>query len=427
MQEIARNKYFYYISFMLVASTFLPLVFNNLPPYIRSHHLWTIVWIVSLILFYPNIFFNKGLAYVLVYGILLLLATETIWKSIDGWNYRRLFYEFYEITIGISVILYFFKSGDYIGLAKITRWTLIFMFITAIMTIFSSAIDPMYARDLTGLGSITDESERATVLGYKHYGGGTYSTAAAFMCLFPILIYNYKENSLSLLSKAQIIILSLSIFLALLGMQIFGNIIVAIIFGMIALMGMKKIRQSILILIILFSVFALIPQRVYVRSLISISQSMKNYPDINYKFRDMATFIETGSDINSQETEAGRRVARYPVLLKTFVKSPVAGCYYFSDKSGNGYQGEGGHLYWMNKLTITGIIGLLIFMFIPFNFIKSNLRQFDSNYKFYYLLASLSLISYGLIKNIGGRETWYTFFIILPGLYYLPLLNREKK
>jgi hypothetical protein len=102
----------------------------------------------------------------------------------------------------------------------------------------------------------------------------------------------------------------------------------------------------------------------------------------------------------------------------------LLGCYYRSDEKGKGYTSLGAHLYWMNKLTTTGIVGLVLFSFILMYFIRNQLKHFDSAFKFYYILASVSILSYGLIKNISGRETWYAFFIILPGLYYLPLLKK---
>lgn len=412
---------------MLMASTFLPVVFNNLPRFIRSHHLWAIIWGISLIVFNPGIFLNKAMAYLLAYGLGLFLATETIWSNIDGWNRTRLFFEFYEIAIGLSVITYFLKNKDYISLAKVTKWSVIFIFITAIMTIVSSTYDPMYARNLTGISSVTLESERETILSYKRFGGGGYGTAAAFMSLFPIIIYYYKNIKISLISKKQIIVFSIVISLALLGMQIFGNIIIAIVFSIIALLGMKKIRLSFFVFALLISIIFIIPKDFYINNLLTIGNSFKNKSELNYKFRDLATFIDTGADINDNETSAAGRAERYPMLLKTFIISPFFGCYYFSDERGNGYDSAGAHLYWMNKLTITGIFGLIIFLFIPFKFIKNNLLYFHSNFKFYYILASLSILCYGLIKVIGGRETWYAFFIIIPGLYYLPLLGKKKK
>jgi hypothetical protein len=111
--------------------------------------------------------------------------------------------------------------------------------------------------------------------------------------------------------------------------------------------------------------------------------------------------------------------------MEAFVRSPVLGCYFNSSEFINGYELDGAHLHWMNKLTVTGIIGFVIFIFIPIFFIKNNLHYFNSQYKFYYLLASLSILCYGLFKTIAGRDTWYAFFIILPGLYYLPLLRKN--
>jgi hypothetical protein len=426
MQPLTKQKYFFYIAFMLMASTYLPLLFNNLPPIIRSHHLWTVIWVVSVLVFNPKICLNKAMVYLLTYGLILYLATETIWSNMDSWNHFRLFFEFYEIAIGISVFTYFQQSKDYISLAKLARWAIVFLCITAIMTIITSIINPMYARNLTGLAAISSESEIEAILSYKRYGGGTYSTAGAFMCLFPIFIYYYKNIRISLISKKQIILISIIIFLSLLGMQIFGNVLIAIVFSIIALFGTEKIKSSILILVLFFSIVMIIPKEVYVNSLLSISDYFDKDSELNFKFNDMASFIETGADIKDNSSSAGGKVERYPILMETFVKSPLLGCYFFSDESGNGYNAVGAHLHWMNKLTVTGIIGLIIFLFIPYKFIKYNSKRFSTGYKFYYILASLSILSYGLIKQLGGRDTWYAFFIILPGMYYLPLLRKKQ-
>ena len=427
MQPLTKRKYFYYVAFMLIASTFLPIVFNNLPPLIRSHHLWTTIWVISLLVFNPKIFLNKTILYVLLYGVFLWLLTQTIWASMDNWNYKRLFFEFYEIAIGVSVITYFLQSKDYIGLAKITKWSIVFLLVTAIMSIISSAIDPLYARNLIGISGVIIESEKEAILSFKKYGGGTYATAGAFMCLFPIFIYYYKNIKISLLSRKLIIVFLIIIFLALLSMQIFGNILIAFLFSIIAITGMRKIKQSILVVVLFFSVLMFTPKDLFVNSLRSVSDYFKKDSELNYKFRDLADYIGTTDDIKEVSTGAGARAERYPLLMKSFVKSPLLGCYFFTDETGYGYSGAGAHLYWMNKLVVTGIIGLVFFIFIPYNFIRNNLKYFNSSYKFYYILASLSIVSLGFMKVIGGRDTWYTFFIILPGLYFLPLLKKQDE
>jgi len=425
MQNLTKQKYFYYIALMLMASTFLPLVFNNLPKGFRSHHLWTIIWGVSLLVSHPRIFFSKQMIYIYSYGLLLLIASQTIWRNMDYWNAKVLFNEFYQIAIGVSVVSYFFQSKDYLGLAKITKWSLIFLFITAIMTLVSAAIDPLYSRNMTSATLITDIYERETILSFKRFGGGGYSTAGAFMCLFPICIYYYKNKKIGNISQKQLIVFFGIIFLGLLGMQIFGNILIAVLGIIIALMGMKKMKQTIFIIGLFLTIIIVTPKKVYINSFLSISGLFKPNSDIGFKLNDMATFIETGASIDNTTAAAGR-AERYPMLMETFVKSPLLGCYFLSDEYGNGYNAEGGHLHWMNKLTITGIIGMIIFLLIPYYFIKNSLRYFNSSYKFYYILASFSILCYGLIKVIAGRETWYAFLILLPGLYYLPLLMKPK-
>jgi hypothetical protein len=424
VQELTKQRYFYYIALMLMASTFLPLVFNNLPPVIRSHHIWTVIWGLSLIVFHPKIFMNKAILYLLFYGLILLLATETVWGNMDEWNYNILFNEYYQIAVGVSVVTYFLQTKDFINFARIGKWSLIFLFITAIMTIISATIDPLYARNINNVTAMVLETEK--VLSFKRYGGGNYGTAAAFMCLFPLLIFYYKNIKISLLNKKQIIILSILIYFALLGMQIFANILVAMVFGVVALLGMKKIKHSIIIFGLFFCFLIYAPTSVYVKTLESISNLFEKNSELKNKINDMAIFLETGVDFENKNTETSIRAERYPILYESFIKSPFLGCYYLSDKSTNKYNIVGGHLYWMNKLTTTGIIGLIIFLIIPFNFIKNTLKNFNSTYKFYFILAILSILCYGLTKNISGKEAWYAFFIILPAMYYLPLLKKKQ-
>jgi hypothetical protein len=421
-----KDQYFYYVALILMASTFLPLVFNNLPPVIRSQHFYAIIWIASLLLFRPSFFTTKGIIYILSFALFLYLSILTIWQNMDDWNKQSLFDEYYQIAIGLSIFTYFKNNKDFISIAKITKWSIIFIFITSIMTIISSAIDPMYARNFSAK-SVVSASEYEDILSFKRYGGGAYSTAGAFMSLFPALVYYYKNTNLSLLSKKQIIIFSIFIFSALLGMQIYGNILIAFTFGIIAFLGTKNLNKTFFISIFIFTIFIAMPKQVYVNSLFTIGNFFEKNSELNFKITDTARFLETGVDFEDKSTATASRAGRYPMLFDSFEKSPILGCYFLSSKSGNGYNSEGVHLHWMNKLTVTGIIGLMLFSLIPFYFIKNCIRGFNSTYKFYYLLASLSILSYGLIKTIAGRETWYVFFVILPGMYYLPLLKSNTK
>ena len=51
---------------------------------------------------------------------------------------------------------------------------------------------------------------------------------------------------------------------------------------------------------------------------------------------------------------------------------------------------------------------------------------FDKEYTFYFLISSISISILKIMKILAGREMWYMFFIIVPVLYYLPLLKTRS-
>ena len=427
MFTFSRQKYLYFIAFMLMATTFLPLVFNNLPPLIRSHHVWTILWGIFLLVLAPKVFMAKSMLYVEVYGLFLLMMLNNFWINMDAWNTSMLIKEYYQIAIGISVITYFQQTKEYISLAKITKWSLIFILITAVMSIVTSVIDPLYARNMIAASIITSESELERVMSFRRYGGGGYGTAIAFMSLMPLLIYYFRNICLVNIKKTNLVIFGLILFIALIAIQIFTNVLIAFFVTVLSLIIVQNRKITIVIAGIILLLLALIPKNIYINGLYNISNCFSKGSEMNYKLDDIALFLETGASIYDPATAMGSRANRYPMLLESFQKSPVLGCYFLSSASGNGYQEQGAHLHWMNKLTTTGIIGLLFFLAIPFFHLKQQLKLFSKEYGFYFLLASLTILIYGLFKTITGRDAWYAFFIILPGMYCLPLLKKNKE
>ena len=228
---------------MLLFSTFFYLLFINLPPIIGSHHLWTIIWFLSIIFLYPKIFKNKLFILLLIYGFsIVLILLNTLWANIDPWNKKQIINEFYVFSVAISVLTYFRLEQDYEGFALIIKWTLLFIFVSAIMSIITAYINPLYARDLTGISAV-NESERVKILGYTKYGGGNYSFASALVCLFPMLIYLYKNNDKSIFKKYQILLIGIIFFYTLIKMQIVANILVAFIIIILSLLGRKNLKN----------------------------------------------------------------------------------------------------------------------------------------------------------------------------------------
>ena len=86
-----------------MVTTYLPVVTNNLPPIIRSHHLWAGIWGVSILILARPIFNNRILLYVLIYYLLLVLVMmNSVWSNMDKWNRAQGINELYMLTMALT-------------------------------------------------------------------------------------------------------------------------------------------------------------------------------------------------------------------------------------------------------------------------------------------------------------------------------------
>jgi hypothetical protein len=165
-----------------------------------------------------------------------------------------------------------------------------------------------------------------------------------------------------------------------------------------------------------------IPPSTYADIFVSISSYFNRDSNIYYKLNDFAVFIQHPEFEGS--TAAGSRAARYPLLFEAFIADPVLG----NSSYGSPFDvAAGGHLYWMNKLTMWGIPGFIFFLFVLFQLYKKIRSLFDDSFGFYYFLSISAFIFLGLIKNISGREPFLILIIVIPGLYFSSFYKKEKK
>lgn len=418
MFGINKKKYFRAAAFMVILTTFLPVVYNNLPQYIGSHHFFAAIWLGSVLFFYPRLIFQKSFLYFLFYGLVfVVLLLNTIWIEMDDWHKGGIQGEFYVFSVAISVILYFKMEKDYEGLAWLVKWSLIFIGITAIMSIYSASVNPMYVRNMIG-GDWESVNEKEY---FDKLGGGGYGYVSALVGLFPMMVFYYRNNTYSIFSRKIIIIFGVLCFFVLLRTQIFANILLSLVIIIISFLGRKRIRQSLVVVSVFLIITLLIPVSVYADLLVSVSSYFNPDFDVYYKLNDMAKFLNIGDYYG---TGTGGRVARYPLLMEAFLKNPLLG-YYVGDHTRN--IAAGAHLYWMYKLTIFGLLGFIPFLIIHVSFIKSAIKFFNEEFTFYFLVSVFAVLGLGLMKALGGRELWVTYFILLPGMYFMPLLKNKKK
>jgi hypothetical protein len=411
------KKYLLFLAFMLMITIYLPIFNSHVRFNIGSYKYWAVLWLVSVILLAPQTIINKFVFYVFIFWFLFsFILPNTLYGGVDEWNKRMTKEYLYQIMLSISLFEYFKNSKDHDGLALLVKWTLLFITITAVMSIFSSTVDPMYARKLIGSEYTKDE-----LLKISKYGGGSHGFAGALLFLFPMIIFFYRNSLIIPFSKPVILVFGILCFLAVLRMQIFANILISVSAIVFSLAGAKNIRKSLTFGAVILIIIALIPRHFYISLLIFASSYFNPNSENYFKLNDIASFVETGQ-VND-ETSAGGRLERYPLLWEGFKGNPATG-FYNSNSSLD--IAPGGHLFWMNRLTVYGILGFVPFILIFYFHIKRSINQFDSEFSFYFLLSVFAGLGLGLIKNIAGMEEWGMFFFILPGMYYLPLLKKTN-
>lgn len=416
-----KETYFRILIFIIMGIVFLPVISYRLPHYIGSWVVWSIIWGVSLLLLKPQVLWSKMMLITLFYGLFLWIMLSTLWKAMDSWNSEMLKNEFLMILVAVSILSYFNVSNDYVGFAKIIKYSLIFIGITAIMTIYASILNPMYVRFMAQ-DSMKGEVARALVF---RLGTGNYGTVILFMSILPVLIYYFKNNQQFFIHKKWMILVFLVVvFIATLRMQLFTNISIGFLVSILALISAKnRVRNGVLIGVIALIIVA-IPQRVYIDTLNNLSEITQGTTAVSFKFQEFAVYLQSGGVVKDNEVSV--RASRFPVLVNAFQDSPFLGCFYPPEANGYGYDGMGGHLYWMNKLATCGIFGLLFFISIILVFIKNQVKEIKGEYRYYFLLSLFSIILYGIFKNITGKECWLAFFVIIPGMYYIPLLRTKN-
>lgn len=406
-----------YSILITIASTTLYIVFRNLGRELGSFaFLWAPITILLILYGKANILKNKVIKLLLFYGVIFIgILHKFLWGHMSEWNFNIIVYEFYYLFVFTLIFIYYASKNEFIKLAWLSKWALLFVLISLIGTNIALNIDPNLVRESARTGKFTDDQG---VL-FKITGAMGYSYAQGIICLIPILIYFIKNKSQIVFSKWLLIAILFLILITEIRAQVFANLLITILITFLSIFGHKKKKLSLILFAIVGVFFMINPDNFLADFFILISNYFDKSSIIYDKLIDFSMFLKN-SDLDNS-SEAGSRASRYPLLFDAFSSNPI-----FGDASYNSPHriSGGAHVYWMNRLTIWGLPGFLIYVFLLFRIFKMVYFTFDANYKFYYLLSILSVLLLGLLKAIGGREIWLMLIIVIPGLFYLPLLKR---
>ncbi len=413
----AQHKILRFLSFMMIFTTYLPIVYVNLPRYISGHNLWAPVWLAAVLLFSPKILKDKSIKFLLLfYGIVILLLFDTLWVDLISWNKTMVRVEFYQLSIAFSMIVYFISARDYKWLGTIAKISIIFIGVTAIVSIYASVIDPMYARRIS-------HASAEDVQAIRRLGGGGYGFSNLLLCLFPIMVYYYKNKKLIGISKWLILFFGFICFIAVLRIQIFANVLLASLMILLSIAGRDSFIKSAIPSFLLIVVFISIPDSYYSGVFLKLSYYFDTDTEIHRKLYDLSGYLESAQYFEGTEGIAGR-ASRYPVMLSLFLSNPLFG-YSVTGESVVTYGGE--HLYWISRLAAFGLMGFIPFVLLFVIHNKRVYKLFGQHYQFYFLISLLSLVALGFMKVLAGREMWFGIFFVVPSLYYLPLAFKRGR
>jgi len=402
-----------------IASTTLYIVFRNLGRELGSFaFLWAPITLVLLVYTRPRIFTKKTISILLLYGVVMIGILQLIlWRYMEEWNQIRILLEFYNLVIMMAILGYYKDRNDFVKLAWLSKWAVFFIVVTLISTNIALYFDPLLVRESARSGMFTIGQKEL----FRISGAMDYASAQSIICLIPILIYHIKRNQRMVFSPKVLVIILILILILQIRAQVFANLLVTILITILSLLGTRRLRTSIVTLTLFGILFVAVPNSVYVNMFESLSNQFSPNTEINRKLIDFSIYIENPEF--EIDTEAGSRAARYPLLFEALVANPLRG-----DASYNSLKhiSPGGHLYWMNRLALWGIPGFLFFIFVLYKIFKSISSLFDDEYRFYYYLSIATIVLLGLLKAVGGSEPWLMLIIVIPGLYYLPLLFHSK-
>jgi hypothetical protein len=402
-----------------IASTTLYIVAKNLPSGLGSHiFLWAPLALLIAFIFKPYIIKSAPLKQVIAYGIITVgLLQRLLWSYMDEWNVSVIFDEFYVIIFSTAILSYFYYARNPRGLALATKWGFVFILITSFFTLIALFVDPMIVRNSAGGYGLTSSEEQF----YTRLGVGGYGFVMGLVCLFPIIIYVIKTRNYVLFPRNVWVAILLFLILVVVKAQIFANILVMGLITILSFAGSRKVKRTYFLLIVLALVFFAIPTYIYSDGLRLLSSQFPQESDMYFKLNDFASFIETP---DTESTGAGARSERYPILFEAFIDSPIFGDSSYASKH---FIVAGSHLHWMNRLTLWGLLGFTFYIYILFRIYKFTSSLFNKSFLFYYNLSVIAFVLLGLMKAITGREMWLMMLLIVPGMYYWPMISNKGK
>jgi hypothetical protein len=300
-----------------------------------------------------------------------------------------------NIFIWASLALYFkTKQKDYF---KLIRFTLLFSFITVLISLFWSVLMPELVRKTVSRDNLD------LYVAYSKLGLMNYGFAHALPLLFPFIIFMAKNES----KINKVLLLSalvISLFL-LFKASITTSFFLGTLMSIIAFFLKAKNLQQFFIKLIIGSVILFFFGNTISIATLEFIQPFGEGSPIEDKIGEVLMSLK-GQDLD--QSQIAVRAELHELSRNTLASNFLTGAY---DKNQTG-----GHSFFTDYLAHFGIIGFLPFLLFIFFHLRYFFRKIYIVLKPYFLLSVFYFIAISLLKGRPLPETFALLLFVVPGL-----------
>jgi len=387
---MSKKNLIFYSSILLIGYIFLPVVFMNIP----LPGTWFSIlafYVVSLIIVKPELLISKQLFIIYLFSLIYFLMSPLNEDPYEKeWFQRRVV----SLFVGVSLYTYYFKYFKNVEKLRIIFWfAIISVFISCVTTSIGLVKYPLASRQLAGSAG----GDIELVKYYSRIGIAGYGFMTALAYVVPLVIFYYKKFDLKKW-KSIALIYGLVILYTVFKSQYTAQFILVLAAFALSLFSLKFSKHKVLILAVLLIV-SLIPSGIYANLINEVALFSGDI--LSQRLFDLALTIENES-ISTTDGHLGMRYQRIPFLLSEFFNNPIFG---------GGH--STGHVFWLDHLSLYGIIGMIPWFFLLFDNYTGAKKMLRTSF-IYYQIAFILFIILGFMKGSGHREQYIILFFILP-------------
>lgn len=133
--------------------------------------------------------------------------------------------------------------------------------------------------------------------------------ATAIVALIPLIIYFYRNHQITFINRKYLVISFLFVLFAIIRMQIFANLLVALLMILLSMQRTSRLKQTAFYIGLVLFLLVLVPNQVYYDAFIISSSYFDPQSNLHFKLVDMALFLvetvlkELPQDIGIQDIQ----------------------------------------------------------------------------------------------------------------------------